>query len=60
MARSPGLQLRKVGDATANPVTIASRAVVLATGGIGHLYAVTTNPAEASGWGLRSPRAPAP
>jgi L-aspartate oxidase len=26
--------------------------VVLATGGIGHLYAVTTNPAEASGLGL--------
>jgi L-aspartate oxidase len=47
-----GLQLRKVGDATSTPVTIASRAVVLATGGIGHLYAVTTNPAEASGLGL--------
>jgi L-aspartate oxidase len=47
-----GLQLRKAGDATAKPVTIASRAVVLATGGIGHLYAVTTNPAEASGLGL--------
>lgn len=47
-----GLQLRQVGDATARPVTIASRAVVLATGGIGHLYAVTTNPAEASGLGL--------
>jgi L-aspartate oxidase len=47
-----GVQLRKAGDATATPVTIASRAVVLATGGIGHLYAVTTNPAEASGLGL--------
>ena len=47
-----GLQLRKAGDAAAKPVTIASRAVVLATGGIGHLYAVTTNPAEASGLGL--------
>jgi L-aspartate oxidase len=47
-----GLQLRQVGDAAAKPVTIASRAVVLATGGIGHLYAVTTNPAEASGLGL--------
>jgi L-aspartate oxidase len=47
-----GLQLRKVGDATVKPVTIAARAVVLATGGIGHLYAVTTNPAEASGLGL--------
>ncbi|THD71204.1 MAG: L-aspartate oxidase [Bradyrhizobium sp.] len=47
-----GLQLRKVGDATATPLTIASRAAVLATGGIGHLYAVTTNPIEASGLGL--------
>jgi L-aspartate oxidase len=47
-----GLQLRRIGDATARPVTIVSRAVVLATGGIGHLYAVTTNPAEASGLGL--------
>src|SRR6266481_2765057 len=47
-----GLQLRQAGDATARPVIIASRAVVLATGGIGHLYAVTTNPKEASGQGL--------
>jgi L-aspartate oxidase len=47
-----GLQLRKVSDNIAEPMTMASRAVVLATGGIGHLYAVTTNPAEASGLGL--------
>jgi L-aspartate oxidase len=47
-----GVQLRKVGDASAKPVAMASRAVVLATGGIGHLYAVTTNPTEASGLGL--------
>jgi L-aspartate oxidase len=47
-----GLQLRKASDVLAKPVIIASRAVVLATGGIGHLYAVTTNPAEASGSGL--------
>jgi L-aspartate oxidase len=47
-----GLQLRKAGDATARPMIIASRAVVFATGGIGHLYAVTTNPKEASGQGL--------
>lgn len=46
------LQLRKTDDVTAQPVTIASRAIVLATGGIGHLYAVTTNPQEASGLGL--------
>jgi L-aspartate oxidase len=47
-----GLQLRRVDDTIAKPVTVASRAVVLATGGIGHLYAVTTNPAEARGLGL--------
>ena len=47
-----GLQLRDANNPAARPVTIASRAVVLATGGIGHLYAVTTNPAEASGSGL--------
>lgn len=46
-----GLQLRKVGASSA-PVLIAASAVVLATGGIGHLYAVTTNPTEASGQGL--------
>jgi L-aspartate oxidase len=47
-----GLQLRKASDSLAKPVIVASRAVVLATGGIGHLYAVTTNPAEAGGLGL--------
>src|ERR1700759_5063006 len=47
-----GLQLRRADDVTARPLIIASRAVVLATGGIGHLYAVTTNPHEASGLGL--------
>jgi L-aspartate oxidase len=33
-------------------VDIPARAVVLASGGLGHLYAVTTNPAEARGHGL--------
>jgi L-aspartate oxidase len=47
-----GLQIRKAGDPLASPVVITSRAIVLATGGIGHLYAVTTNPVEASGLGL--------
>jgi L-aspartate oxidase len=47
-----GLQLRKANDAIAAPVIVPSRAIVLATGGIGHLYSVTTNPAEASGSGL--------
>ena len=47
-----GLQLRKTDDPIAKPVFIASKTIVLATGGIGHLYAVTTNPPEASGLGL--------
>ncbi|MCK1385694.1 L-aspartate oxidase [Bradyrhizobium sp. 21] len=47
-----GLQLRQAGNSAARPVLLASRAVVLATGGIGHLYSVTTNPPEASGSGL--------
>lgn len=47
-----GVQLRKADDVTARPVTMAASAVVLATGGIGHLYAVTTNPPQASGLGL--------
>jgi L-aspartate oxidase len=49
-----GLQLRNASADTATPLTIAARAVVLATGGIGHLYAATTNPAD---W--RSRHAPA-
>jgi len=47
-----GVRLRSAEDVTAKPLTIASRAIVLATGGVGHLYAVTTNPQEASGLGL--------
>ncbi|WP_298239998.1 L-aspartate oxidase [uncultured Bradyrhizobium sp.] len=47
-----GLQLREAGNPSARPILLAARAVVLATGGIGHLYAVTTNPVEASGSGL--------
>src|SRR3954454_7896323 len=47
-----GLQLREADNFAARPVLLAARTVVLATGGIGHLYAVTTNPREASGSGL--------
>ena len=47
-----GLQLREAGNPAARPILLASRTVVLATGGLGHLYAVTTNPFEASGSGL--------
>lgn len=47
-----GLRVRKACDPLAASMAIPARAVVLATGGIGHLYAVTTNPVEASGLGL--------
>src|SRR6202008_2528748 len=47
-----GVQLRRRDDVAGRPVTLPARAIVLATGGIGHLYAVTTNPPEASGLGL--------
>ncbi|MBR0838738.1 L-aspartate oxidase [Bradyrhizobium liaoningense] len=47
-----GLQLREAGNLAARPIMLTSRAVVLATGGLGHLYAATTNPLEASGSGL--------
>ncbi len=44
LARPPGRD--------AEPIAIPARAVVLASGGIGGLYAVTTNPREARGAGL--------
>jgi L-aspartate oxidase len=47
-----GLQVREAGYPAAPPVMLASRMIVLATGGLGHLYGVTTNPSEASGLGL--------
>jgi L-aspartate oxidase len=46
--RVTGLRARIGGQR----IDIQARAVVLATGGLGHLYAVTTNPAEARGQGL--------
>src|SRR4051812_48333056 len=42
----------KARDAAGKLVTLPASAVVLATGGIGHLYSVTTNPAESRGIGL--------
>lgn len=44
-----GLALRR-GDGSDQ--ILPARQVVIATGGIGHLYQVTTNPAEASGSGI--------
>lgn len=48
--RVGGVRARQL--ATGLGVVIPACAVVLATGGIGHLYAVTTNPPQAEGHGL--------
>lgn len=48
-ARVRGVRTR---DATGQTHVHLARAVVLATGGIGHVYAHTTNPPEATGDGL--------
>src|SRR5262249_61715166 len=42
--RVAGLRARPCSDPTA--FTVPASAVVLATGGVGHLYAVTTNPPQ--------------
>ena len=42
--RIVGVYGRKLGDRYAEPVLIRARATVLAAGGLGGLYAVTTNP----------------
>jgi len=44
--------LRVIPMAGGAPLELPARAVVLATGGVGGLYAVTTNPREARGNGL--------
>lgn len=47
-----GVLARTAGQPTSKPVIVQGRAVVLASGGVGHLFAVTTNPPEARGAGL--------
>ncbi|MYZ48330.1 L-aspartate oxidase [Propylenella binzhouense] len=47
-----GLVLRDLRGGLSDRLHLATRAVVLASGGIGHLYEVTTNPPEARGGGL--------
>lgn len=47
-----GLQLRSGDDPAARPAVLAARAVVLATDGLGRLYATTTNSPRANGAGL--------
>ncbi len=39
-----GVYARKLGDRYAEPILVRARATVLAAGGLGGLYAVTTNP----------------
>ena len=50
--RVVGVSVRDEGGTERRATIIPAAAVVLATGGIGHLFAVTTNPAESSGQGL--------
>lgn len=47
-----GLVARPLYGSAANTVTFRTKAIILATGGIGHLYALTTNPRESAGSGL--------
>jgi len=44
-----GVMARRVGDRYATPVFFRAKATVLAAGGLGGLYAVTTNPARVRG-----------
>lgn len=44
-----GVYARKLGDRYAEPVLIRARATVLAAGGLGGLFAVTTNPSGVRG-----------
>ncbi|MCL4766693.1 MAG: L-aspartate oxidase [Hyphomicrobiaceae bacterium] len=50
--RVTGVELARTDDPAAVHVLDGARAVVLATGGIGGLYAVTTNPPHARGEGV--------
>jgi L-aspartate oxidase len=47
-----GVMARKTDEAGSQVLILPARAVVLATGGIGHLYKVTTNPPQSSGAGI--------
>jgi L-aspartate oxidase len=50
--RVVGVRARVTEGGRTQALTIPARAVILATGGVGHLYAVTTNPVEAYGSGI--------
>ena len=50
--RVTGVYAQPVSDANAAPTLFCGRAVVLASGGIGALYSITTNPPDSRGEGL--------
>ncbi|HEX3663697.1 MAG TPA: L-aspartate oxidase [Rhizomicrobium sp.] len=50
--RIAGVYASRISDGAARPVLFRGRAVVLASGGIGGLYSVTTNPPDTLGEGL--------
>ena len=47
-----GVVARDEGGLGPNKLNLPTRALVMAAGGVGHLYSVTTNPAEARGGGI--------
>ena len=47
-----GVVARDKAGTGSNKLRLPARAVVMAAGGVGHLYSVTTNPAEARGGGI--------
>ncbi|MGI9365486.1 MAG: L-aspartate oxidase [Rhizobiaceae bacterium] len=47
-----GVVARDEAGTGPNKIKLSARAVVMAAGGVGHLYAVTTNPSEARGGGI--------
>lgn len=50
--RVSGVVLTRIGNGTQPAVLAPASAIVLATGGIGGLYAISTNPAHARGQGI--------
>jgi L-aspartate oxidase len=50
--RVTGLIARSEGGKSSKCIAFPARAIVMAAGGVGHLFEVTTNPAEARGGGI--------
>ncbi|PLX36277.1 MAG: L-aspartate oxidase [Hyphomicrobiales bacterium] len=47
-----GIMVRPASGKASTPIFLPARAIVLSSGGIGHLYGVTTNPPQANGDGV--------